>query len=100
MKTYLEHMGMSEESYRDTTIVPEANRRVRAEIILKTLKDVLKIEADDLEISLEINKIVSQYQNPEVVARLKTKLIPGDGYYEDIRSRLAYRKVVDSFFTK
>jgi trigger factor len=100
MKTYLEHMGMSEASYRDTTIATEANRRVRAEIILKTLKDTLKIEADDTEITLEINKIISQYQNPEVVARLKAKLIPGDGYYEDIRSRLAYRKVVDSFFTK
>jgi FKBP-type peptidyl-prolyl cis-trans isomerase (trigger factor) len=100
MKTYLEHMGMSEATYRETTIAQEATRRVRAEIILKTLKDALKIEADDTEITLEINKIISQYQNAEVVARLKAKLVAGDSYYEDIRSRLAYRKVVDSFFTK
>lgn len=73
---------------------------MRAEIILKKLRDEMKIEANDTEITLEINKIISQYQNAEVVARLKAKLVPGDTYYEDIRNRLAYRKVVDSFFTK
>lgn len=100
MKLYLEHIKMTEETYRVDVITPEAERRVRAELILKALKDEMKVEAADTEIQLEINGIIAQYQNEQVIERLKAKLVPGDTYYEDIKTRLAYRKVVDSFFTK
>lgn len=100
MKLYLEHIKTGEEVYREEVIKPEAERRVRAELILKALKDEMKIEASDTEIQMEINGIITQYQNEEVIERLKKKLTPGDSYYEDIKTRLAYRKVVDSFFTK
>ena len=50
------------------------------------------------EIKEELEKIIAQYQNAEVVARLREKLVPGDMYYEDIKNRLAYRKTVDMFW--
>jgi trigger factor len=99
MKTYLDHIKKDEESYKAEVIAPEARRRVSAELILKKLRELKNIEASHDEIQMEINGIIAQYQNPEVIARLRAKLVPGDGYYEDIRVRLAYRKVVDGFFT-
>ena len=99
MKTYLDHIKKDEASYKAEVIAPEARRRVSAELILKKLRELKNIEASHDEIQMEINGIIAKYQNPEVIARLRAKLVPGDGYYEDIRVRLAYRKVVDGFFT-
>ncbi len=99
MKMYLDHLKKDETMYKTEIITPEARRRVSAELILKKLREISNIEANHEEIQMEVNGIIAQYQNPEVVARLKTKLVPGDTYYEDIRVRLAYRKVVDGFFT-
>lgn len=98
MKTYLQHMKMDEEQYKKEVIANEARRRVSAELILKAVRDAKNMEASDDEIQIEINNIIAQYQNAEVVKRLKEKLVPGDAYYEDIKTRLAYRKVVDTFF--
>ncbi len=100
MKTYLEHLGTTEEAYKAGTIAVEAARRTKAELLLQALRTEMKVEADDVEIKLEINKIIAMYQNEEVITRLKAKLVPGDSYFDDIRNRLAYRMVVDSFFTK
>lgn len=99
MKMYLDHLKKDEATYKAEVITPEARRRVSAEVILRKLREVKNMEASHEEIQMEINGIIAQYQNPEVVARLKAKLVPGDTYYEDIRVRLAYRKVVDGFFT-
>ncbi len=38
------------------------------------------------------------YSSEDVVKRLREKLIPGDAYYEDIKNRVTYRKIVDSFW--
>lgn len=99
MKMYLDHLKKDEASYKAEIIAPEAKRRVSAELILRKLREVKNVEASTEEIQMEINGIIAQYQNPEVIARLKAKLVPGDTYFEDIRVRLAYRKVVDGFFT-
>jgi len=37
------------------------------------------------EISEEIDKIFSKYQNPEAVEKLRTILVPGNQNYEDIK---------------
>jgi hypothetical protein len=58
----------------------------------------MNIEATDSEVAEEISKVIAQYSSEDVKKRLSEKLIPGDSYYEEIKSRLAYRKVVDSFF--
>ncbi len=99
MKAYLEHMKMDETQYKNEVIQKEARRRVAAELILKKVRDIRGVEASNEEIQMEINGILAQYQNADVVKRLKEKLVPGDTYYEDIKTRLAYRKVVDSFFS-
>lgn len=99
MKHYLDHLKTDEDGYKANVISSEARRRISAEIILKQIREIRNIEATDEEIKIEINGIIAQYQNQEVIERLKKKLVPGDTHYEDVKLRLAYRKVVDSFFT-
>ncbi len=98
MKMYLDHLKKSEEGYKDETVKPEAERRLKAELLLRKIREMKAIEASDEEIRLEVEKVIAQYENESVVTRLREKLVPGDAYYEDIKSRLAYRKVVDTFF--
>jgi trigger factor len=97
MKDYLSHAKKDEESYRKETIEPEARRRLSAELILKRIREIKKIEASEDEVKIEVNSIIASYSSEEVRGRLIAKLVPGDTYYEDIKNRLAYRKVVDSF---
>lgn len=98
MKQYLEHIKMDEEAYKETVVKPEAERRLKAELLLRKIREIRKVEAAEAEIKEELEKIIAQYQNAEVVARLREKLVPGDMYYEDIKNRLAYRKTVDMFW--
>ncbi|RAL56385.1 trigger factor [Candidatus Gracilibacteria bacterium GN02-873] len=98
MKQYLEHIKMDEEAYKETVVKPEAERRLNAELLLRKIREIRKVEATEAEIKEELEKIIAQYQNAEVVARLREKLVPGDMYYEDIKNRLAYRKTVDMFW--
>ncbi len=98
MKQYLEHIKMDEEAYKEAVVKPEAERRLKAELLLRKIREIRKVEATEAEIKEELEKIIAQYQNAEVVARLREKLVPGDMYYEDIKNRLAYRKTVDMFW--
>ncbi len=98
MKQYLEHIKMDEEAYKETVVKPEAERRLKAELLLRKIREIRKVEATEAEIKEELEKIISQYQNAEVITRLREKLVPGDMYYEDIKNRLAYRKTVDMFW--
>ncbi len=98
MKQYLEHIKMDEEAYKETVVKPEAERRLKAELLLRKIREIRKVEATEAEIKEELERIIAQYQNAEVVARLREKLVPGDMYYEDIKNRLAYRKTVDMFW--
>lgn len=100
IKNYLEHIKMDEATYKDTIVKPEAERRLKAELILRKIRELKKVEPTDAEIKEELEKIIAQYQNEEVVKRLREKLVPGDMYYEDIKNRLAYRKVVDMFWAE
>lgn len=99
MKAYLQHLKTDEAQYKNDVIAKEARRRVAAELILKKVREIRGVEASDEEIQIEIATILTQYQNPDVVKRLKEKLVPGDTYYNEIKTRLAYRKVVDGFFS-
>lgn len=98
MKMYLDHLKKSEESYKDEVVKPEADRRLKAELLLRKIREMKAVEATDEEIRSEVEKVIAQYENEAVVTRLREKLVPGDNYYEDIKNRLAYRKVVDTFF--
>lgn len=95
---YLEHIKKDITSYKEEVIKPEAEKRLKAELILSKLKDYVKVELSEEELNSEIEKILSQYQNLEVLARLREKLVPWENYYEDIKARLNYKKIVDTFF--
>lgn len=97
VKDYLAHLGKDEVSYKQETLQPEARRRLSAELILKKIREIKAIEASEDEIKIEINTIISSYSSEQVKERLKAKLVEGDTYFEDIKNRLAYRKVVDLF---
>lgn len=96
-KDYLSHVGKDEETYKKDVLEPEARRRLSAELILKAIRDMKKVEASEEEIKIEVNTIIAAYSSEQVKERLKAKLVEGDTYYEDIKNRLAYRKVVDLF---
>lgn len=96
-KDYLGHIGKDEATYKKEVLEAEARRRLSAELILKAIRDMKKIEATEEEIKIEVNTIISAYSSEQVKERLKAKLVEGDTYYEDIKNRLAYRKVVDLF---
>lgn len=98
MKHYLEHLKKTEEDFKKEVVEPEAIRRLKAELILDQLKKLYDIEVDEKEIKDEITKIMSQYSSSEVKEKLEAKLVPWDTYYEDIKSRLKYKKIIDTFF--
>lgn len=95
---YLEHVKKSEESYKLEVVTPEAERRLKAELLLRKIREIQGIEATHEEVNAEVEKVIAQYGSAEVVEKLKTKLVPGDTYYEDIKNRVTYRKVVDGFW--
>ena len=98
MKMYLDHVKKSEDMYKDEVVKPEAERRLKAELLLRKIREMKQVEPTDSDIKEEVEKIIAQYGSAEVVERLRAKLVPGDTYYEDIKNRLAYRKVVDTFW--
>jgi trigger factor len=98
IKGYLEHVKKSETEYKEEIVRPEAERRVKAELLLRKIKEIKGTDATDAEINVEVDKVIAQYGSAEVIERLKAKLVPGDSYYEDIKNRVIYRKVVDMFW--
>ncbi len=95
---YFQHAGTTEQAYRDEVVRPEAERRIKAELILQHLQSIRPIEISEKQVNEEVVAITQNYQNPEVRERLQKKLVPGDKSYEDIRTRLAYRAIIDRFF--
>lgn len=98
IKMYLEHIKKDESAYKDEVVKPEAERRLKAELILRKIREMKGTEATEDEVKAEVEKVIAQYGSAEVVERLRAKLVPGDAYYEDIKNRVTYRKVVDGFW--
>jgi trigger factor len=98
IKMYLEHIKKDESAYKDEVVKPEAERRLKAELILRSIRELKGTEATEEEVKAEVEKVIAQYGSAEVVERLRAKLVPGDAYYEDIANRVTYRKVVDGFW--
>lgn len=100
LKDYLHHVNMSEESYKLEVLKPEAERRLKWELILKKLHTILGIDVTNEEVQREVDTLIAKYSKPEVIARLHEKLVEWDPTYEELKSRLIYRKVIDSFFVE
>jgi len=98
MHDYLESLKMSEEDYKEKNVRPVAIKRLQGELILHEVAKSEKIKVSDKEIDAEIAKIQKNFNAPDALEKLKELYVPGSKYYEELRQRLSFRKLIDSFF--
>lgn len=98
VNNYLESLKLSEEAYKETNVRPIAIKRLQWELILHKLWEMEKLEISDEEIQTEIKTILWMYQSKDVLERLKQIYVPWNKYYEELKQRISYRKLIDSFF--
>lgn len=98
MADYLESLKLDETTYKENHVKKEALRKAQGELILAKLSEIEKVELSDEEVKSEIEKIISRFGNPDVVKRLNELYVPGNRYYEELKQRMTYRKIVDKFF--
>ena len=97
---YLTSLGLSEEEYKAQHVAATALKRLQGELILNKLMELEKVEVSDDEMKSEVEKVMAQYGSPDVLERLKELYIPGTKYYEELRRRVAFRRLIDGFFTE
>ena len=98
MADYLESLKMSEEDYKEKNVRPVAIKRLQGELILHEVAKQEKIKVSDKELDVEIQKITKTFNSPDALEKLKELYVPGTKYYEELRQRLSFRKLIDSFF--
>lgn len=59
-----------------------------------------KIEISEKEMKTEIDKVLARFGSQDVLKRLKELYVPGTKYYEELKMRIGYRKIIDSFFSE
>lgn len=94
---YLESLKMSEEQYKDQNVKPTALKRLQGELILSKLKEKMNMTISDADMKKEIDKISSRFENPEVLERLKNMYKDGTQQYEELKNRLTFTKIIESF---
>ena len=100
LKDYLNHTGKSVEAFKSETLSPIAKNRLETQAILRALESIVEAPITDEEVAQEIDMVIAEYQNETVKTRLREKLVPGDAYYEDLKSRIKSRKTLDTFIKK
>jgi len=102
MKDYLESLKMDEETYKETNVKPVALKRLQGELILNKLSEMesKKAEVTDKQMEDEITKIKAGFGNPEVLERLEKLYVKGSNYYNELRTRIGFRNLIESFYTK
>jgi len=95
---YISSLWLSEEEYIEKNVKPIAIKRLQAELILHKLWELERIEVLEDELNKEIEKIFSRFESKEVLKRLKELYVPWTKYYEELKQRISYRKLIDSFF--
>jgi len=100
VEDYLASLGLSEAEYKEQHIKATAIKRLQWELILNELMTKEKIEVSDSEMKTEVEKIMSRYQAEDVLKRLEELYVPGNKYFEELRKRVAFRRLIDSFFTE
>lgn len=98
MSDYLESLKLSEEAYKENHVKEQALKRLQWELILAKLSEMEKVEISEDEAKVEIDKIISKFGNEDVIKRLKELYVPGNKYYEDLKQRMIYRKIIDRFY--
>lgn len=102
MKDYLESLKMDEEQYKETNVKPVALKRLQGELILNTLanKEPKKANVSDKQMKDEVTKIKASFENPEVLERLEKLYVEGSNYYNELKTRIGFRNLIESFYTK
>jgi len=102
MKDYLESLKMDEETYKETNVKPVALKRLQGELILNRLSEIepKKAEVTDKQMADEIVKIKASFENPEVLERLEKLYVEGSNYYNELKTRIGFRNLIESFYTK
>lgn len=98
MADYLESLRMTEEEYKEKNVKSIAKKRLEWELILHKLMELEDIKIDDKEMDKEIEVILARFGSEDVVKKLKELYVPWNKYFEELRQRTAYRKLIDSFF--
>lgn len=95
---YLESLGLSEEEYKKQHVEETALKRLQWELILNELMLQEKIEVSDEEMKTEVEKVMSRFESADVLKRLEELYVPGNKYFEELRRRVAFKRLIDSFF--
>lgn len=95
---YLESLKLSEEEYKEKQVKPIALKRLQGELILHKIMELDKISVSDKELASEVEKILAKFDSEDVLKRLKELYVPWNKYYEELRQRMSYRKLIDTFF--
>ena len=98
MADYIESLKMTEETYKEANVKPVAMKRLEGELIIHKLVEMEDVKVTDKEVQKEVEVIMQRFENPEVLERLKELYVPGNNYYEELKQRLGYRNVIESFF--
>lgn len=98
MVDYLESLKMTEEEYKEKNVKSIAKKRLEGELILHKLMELEDIKITDAEMDKEIDTILARFGSEDVLKKLKELYVPGSKYYEELRQRTSYRKLIDSFF--
>ncbi|PZM85714.1 hypothetical protein DLH72_01450, partial [Candidatus Gracilibacteria bacterium] len=85
-------------TYKENHIKETALKRLQGELILSKLSEIEKIDLTEKDMEAEINKIIEKFGNQDVIKRLKELYVPGNRYYEELRQRMIYRKIIEKFF--
>lgn len=97
MEDYLASLNMDEATYKEKHVRETAIKRLQGELILQKIQEEEKVEVTDKELEKEIETIIENYSNEEVKGRLRELYIPGTKYYEEIKNRMTYKKLIDKF---
>jgi trigger factor len=102
MKDYLESLKMDEEKYKEINVKPVALKRLQWELILNKVAELepKKAEVTDKQIEKEINQIKKAYQNSEVLERLTAMYEKNTNHYNELKTRIGFKNVIESFYTK
>ena len=97
---YLDSLKLTEEQYKKQNVEPTALKRLQGELILSKLREKMKIDLSDADMQKEIDKISSRFDNPEVLERLKDMYKDGTKQFEELKNRLTFTKIIESFLVE
>lgn len=100
MADYLSSLNLSEEDYKKQHVEATALKRLQGELILNKLAELEKINISDDDMKVEVEKVMKVYQAEDVLNKLKELYVPGSKYFEELRRRVGFRRLIDSFFTE